>query len=138
MALVKWREEFCTGIAGVDYEHEQLIGQINNVYALIDDKGDRDQIVDCLGDIYGNISAHFALEERVMVKNNYDQFEAHAQDHERLLDNIQAISDEYEYTESLNEQVFKQKLNDWFQTHFKTHDARLHSLVKLADHHHSR
>ena len=36
MALIEWREEFCTGIPGVDFEHEELIKQINSIYLLID------------------------------------------------------------------------------------------------------
>ena len=31
MALIEWREEYKTGIAGVDYEHEELINLINSV-----------------------------------------------------------------------------------------------------------
>lgn len=139
MALIKWREEFCTGIPGVDYEHEQLIEQINSVYALIDnkaggDKIEREKIIDRLGDIYGSISAHFVLEERMMEKHGYDHYEEHKADHERLLDDIRDIADEFEITTELNEQKFKQRLNDWFQLHFKTHDSRLHKLANLMSH----
>jgi hypothetical protein len=28
MTLIEWREEYCTGIAGVDFEHQQLIRQL--------------------------------------------------------------------------------------------------------------
>jgi hemerythrin len=139
MALIKWREEFCTGIPGVDYEHEQLIEQINSVYALIDnkaggDKIEREKIIDRLGDIYGSISAHFVLEERMMEKHGYDHYEEHKADHERLLDDIRDIADEFEITTELDEQKFKQRLNDWFQLHFKTHDSRLHKLANLMSH----
>ena len=131
MDLIKWREEFCTGIAGVDYEHQQLVEQINSVFALVDDEADKEIVVDSLGEIYGNISGHFALEEQMMVKHGYDQLVEHSADHERLLDAIREITDEFEETDTLDEQAFKQKLNDWFQLHFKTFDARLHNLANL-------
>ena len=131
MDLIKWREEFCTGIAGVDYEHQQLVEQINSVFALVDDKSEKEIVVDSLGDIYGSISAHFALEEQMMVKHGYDQLVEHSADHDRLLDDIRDITDEFEETDTLDEQAFKQKLNDWFQLHFKTFDARLHKLATL-------
>ncbi len=88
MALIEWREEFCTGISGVDYEHEKLIQDINSVYASIDAKSDQQLIVDSLGDIYGSISAHFALEEQMMKRHGYDQYQVHMADHNRLLDEI--------------------------------------------------
>ncbi len=136
MALIEWREEFCTGMPGVDYEHEKLIEQVNTIYAMIDDKADKESVIDSLGDIYGSISAHFALEEQMMEKHSYDQYREHQADHERLLDDIRDIADEYENAAELDDQKFKQRLNDWFQLHFKTHDSRLHKLAKLVSHDH--
>ena len=134
MALIQWRDDFCIGISGVDYEHEQLIDQVNSVYALIDDKADREHVIDGLGDIYGSISAHFALEERMMEKYGYDRYQEHKADHERLLDEIRDISDDFENAAELDEEKFKQRLNDWFQQHFKTHDSRLHKMANLVSH----
>jgi hemerythrin len=134
MALIKWREEFCTGIPGVDFEHEELINQVNAIYELIDHKADKESVIDSLGDIYGSISAHFALEEQMMEKHGYDQYKEHQADHERLLDDIRDITDEFEAATELDDQKFKQKLNDWFQLHFKTHDSRLHNLANLISH----
>lgn len=134
MALIEWQEEFCTGIPGVDYEHEELIKQINSIYALIENKADKESIVDSLGDIYGSISAHFALEEQMMEKHGYDQYKEHQADHERLLDDICDITNEFEKAVELDDQKFRQKLNDWFRLHFKTHDSRLHKLANMMSH----
>jgi hemerythrin-like metal-binding protein len=134
MVLIEWRDEFCTGIPGVDYEHEQLIKQVNSVYELIDDKVDKDSVIDRLGDIYGSISAHFALEEQMMKRHGYDQYQEHRADHERLLDDIRDITDDFENSTQLDNQRFRQRLNDWFTVHFKTHDSRLHKLKNLISH----
>ena len=134
MTLIKWREEFCTGIAGVDFEHEHLIRQINTIYTMIDGGAEKEDILNALGDIYGSISAHFALEEKMMEAHKYDEYEAHKANHELLLNDIQDISDDFEETVELDKAKFKQKLNDWFQIHFKTFDARLHKLEKLMQH----
>ena len=88
MALIEWRKEFCTGVPGVDYEHQELINEINSIFALIENNADKEDVLDSLGDIYGSISAHFALEEQMMEKHNYDHFKEHQADHERLLDDI--------------------------------------------------
>jgi hemerythrin len=134
MSLIIWQEEFRTGIPGVDYEHEKLIEQINSIFALIDGKADREEVLDGLGDIYGAISAHFSLEERMMERYAYGNYCEHKADHERLLDSIRDIADEFESTIELDDEMFKQKLNDWFQAHFKTHDSRLHKLLDLMSH----
>jgi hemerythrin-like metal-binding protein len=134
MALLEWRKEYCTGIRGVDYEHESLINQINAVYALISDKADRDLVIDSLGEIYGSISAHFALEEQMMVRHHYVDYPQHKADHDRLLDEIRDITEEFEVTEQLDDAEFTRKLGDWFKLHFQTHDARLHKLSTMSTH----
>ena len=134
MALLEWREEFCTGFEGVDFEHESLIRQINSVYALIGDRADRELVIDSLGEIYGSISAHFALEEQMMKRHQYAAYPEHKADHERLLDEIRDITDEYESSLQLDEDSFRSKLSDWFQLHFKTHDSRLHKLAATREH----
>ncbi len=134
MALIKWREEFCTGIKGVDFEHEALIRQINAVYELVEDRADKALVIDSLGEIYGSISAHFALEEQMMKRHYYDHYQQHKADHERLLDDIREITDEFEKSIDVDDAKFKQKLADWFQLHFKTHDSRLHNLAAMRAH----
>jgi len=134
MALIEWRKEFSTGVPGVDYEHQQLIKEINTIYTLVDSKADREAVIDSLGDIYGSISAHFALEEQMMEKHGYDHFKEHQADHERLLDDIRDITEEFEQQTELDDAKFQQKLNDWFRVHFSTHDSRLHNLAHLIDH----
>jgi hemerythrin len=134
MALIEWRDDFRTGIKGVDFEHERLIQQINDVYALIGKHAEREQVIDSLGEIYGSISAHFALEEQMMKRHNYSEYAEHRADHERLLDDIGDITDEYETSLQLDETGFTDKLSDWFQNHFKIHDSRLHRLASMAEH----
>ena len=128
MALIEWREEYSTGIAGVDYEHQELIKLINSVYEMLSDSSEKIRIIGCLGDIYGSISSHFALEERWMEQHNYDDYEAHRSDHERLLDDIGDITDDVEASHEFNEEQLRERLSNWFLNHFKTHDARLHKF----------
>ena len=103
---------------------------INELHVKIGDESDRALISSFLGEVFSRISAHFALEETVMRKHHYDEYAAHKADHERLLDDIRDIMDDFEagvyadYKTALSEAV-----RDWFIDHFKTRDARLHKLL---------
>lgn len=134
MALLEWRDEYRTGIRGVDYEHEELIARINAVYSLVEAAADRDQVIDALGEIYGSIAAHFALEEQMMARHEYPDYAEHRADHERLLDEIREITDAYEQNVLTDRQAFECRLRDWFQNHFSTHDARLHRMSGMREH----
>ncbi len=91
-------------------------------------------MLDGLGDIYGAISAHFALEEQMMQRHGYAEYAAHKADHDRLLDEIQEIADHWQRDAALDADAFKQTLADWFGLHFRTHDARLHRLAEMREH----
>ncbi|UCH52718.1 MAG: hemerythrin family protein [Pseudomonadota bacterium] len=126
MALVEWREEFKLGIASVDHEHEELIALINEVHRQLHSPDSTLTVSDYLGEIFARISAHFALEERIMQTSSYDRYKEHKADHERLLDGIRDLMDDYEDRLHYDEAGFAESLRRWFTEHFKTHDARLH------------
>ena len=126
MSLIDWDEKFSIGVAAVDHEHRELIGLVNEAYDRLMRPGAEDAVLDFLGEIYARISAHFALEEKLMRAKNYDHYAEHKADHERLLDEIRDIMDDYEDDAFFGEELFGQKLMRWFSDHFRTHDARLH------------
>jgi len=127
MALIDWRDEFAIGIPAVDFEHRELIDLINALHTqLIQPGTPQDAVVEFLGEINVRIGAHFALEEKEMRERQYDQFVAHKADHERLLDEIRDLMDQYEDNQGFNEQELARRLNGWFAVHFGSHDARLH------------
>lgn len=131
MELIKWSDKFATGVADIDSEHEALINSINSFYLKQHDGIDKSESVQILNNIYASIHAHFMLEERLMEKNAYAEYEQHKNDHAKLLDDLRDITMELEETSHLDEQQLKSKLNDWFMIHFKTFDSRLHKLEQL-------
>lgn len=129
MSLIEWKESFSVGVAAVDAEHRDLIELINDLHSLIGDGGDAEEVVAALGQIFAQISGHFALEERYMRDTKYDEFAAHKGDHESLLDQLRDIMDRVEDDGSFDESRLSAELEQWFTVHFKTHDARLHRHV---------
>ncbi len=126
MALIEWNEHFNVGVAPVDFEHREMVALINALHDDLLAAGDKGSILEFLGEIYARIAAHFALEEKLMRERGYDQYEAHKHDHERLLDEIRDLADDYEDAEMFSEAELSRRLTHWFVEHFKYMDARLH------------
>jgi len=130
MTLIEWAKEFETGISEVDHEHQELVELINTLHGQLGADAPRETVSDFLGEVFAKISAHFALEETVMRKYDYDEYALHKADHEKLLDDLRDIMDDFEsesgsdYKEALSLAV-----RDWFVNHFKTKDARLHNKL---------
>ncbi len=130
MPLLEWKQEFALGVADVDHEHRELITLINELYAHLQRQDSSVSVEDFLGEIYAKISAHFALEEKIMRERHYDQYDDHKADHERLLEEIRDIMDAYEDDAHFNESELAACLTSWFTGHFKTKDARLHKYLR--------
>lgn len=135
MALIEWKDSYSVGIADVDYEHREMIDLINNLHERLSNKSDELDARAFLGKIFQAISSHFALEERFMRENRYDQLTQHKAAHERLLDEIREIMDDYESAPEDSSDELSRRLDRWFTEHFKTHDARLHRRLGNHDHH---
>jgi hemerythrin len=129
MALLQWKAQYSVGIEAVDHEHRELIDLINRLHDELAAKGTAASVETFLGDVYKAISAHFALEERFMREHGYDQLALHKGDHERLLDEIRIIMDEFLDQEDLARDGLSARLDAWFSRHFETHDARLHHAL---------
>lgn len=132
MSLLKWKTEYSVGIASMDDEHREMIELINDVYDQLGDAPDEAAIESCLEKIFSAISLHFALEERIMRDNHYDEFEDHKEDHEELLDEIRDLMDGFATDPEQGPRLLEARLSDWFGKHFAGFDARLHG--KLGPH----
>ncbi len=130
MTFIRWKAEYSLGIPSADAEHRELIELLNEIYEeLLRTGAGESATQDFLGELYAKISAHFALEEKLMRDYRYDGYREHKADHERLLNEIRDLMDEYEDSKELDAEAFSSKLDAWFSNHFRTMDARLHQRL---------
>jgi len=126
MQLLQWKPSFTLGIASVDTEHRDMINTINGVYATLEDEHSELEVDRVLGEIHAQISAHFALEERLMRTAGYAEYAEHKYSHEELLDQIRDLMDSFSADPVAGRALLQDSLSNWFGLHFATFDARLH------------
>ena len=127
MQLLQWKPSFTLGIPSVDTEHRDMINTINHVYAKLEDERSEAEVEQVLGEIHAQISAHFALEERLMRAAGYAGFTPHKDSHEQLLDQIRDLMDSFSVDPVAGRARLQESLSNWFGAHFATFDARLHT-----------
>ena len=126
MSLLQWKPEYSVGIQSMDDEHREMIELINATCEKLSSDASVDQVEEYLGEILSTISMHFALEERMMQKAGYDEYQAHKDDHEVLLDRLRDLMDDFFVDPASGAMRLEKGLSDWFAGHFSTFDARLH------------
>lgn len=131
--MIQWRPDFATGIASVDHEHQELVAQVNAIVAALENAADATAVEAALADLHDAISAHFALEERIMRDHAYAGYRPHKDDHERLLDDIRDVMEDQRADPAGH---LAPRLQTWFARHFATLDADLHRLLDVPHSHH--
>ena len=126
MALINWHTGFETGILSVDVEHREMLKLLNDLHNELCRDPKSNGVIFFLGEVYANIVAQFALEEKIMREIAYDDYRTHKDQHERLLGDIRKIIDDHRgrgYGGAPH--LLADLLKDWFEEHFHVYDARL-------------
>jgi hemerythrin len=134
MNLIEWRDSFSLGLPEVDFEHQQMIGDINRLHGDLGADAMAGAVASSLGEILSAITAHFALEEKSMVGMGYPGYPIHKSDHERLIDCLLDILDEVNAEGRYDAATLSTAMTDWFVEHFRTHDAELHRWMLAHGH----
>ncbi len=132
MGWLAWKDEYSVGVPGVDHEHQQLIEHINQAVTQFSGSDAEGAVSEMLEEIHAQISAHFALEERYMRQESYPRYSGHKEDHERLLEDIHDIMDDYEARQFYDQAAFSKRLHHWFSRHFSTWDSWWHEQDPIS------
>lgn len=128
---IEWTSDFLIGIEELDYEHKDLIENINRLHRDLANHVDETSIRGTMGDIHVRMQAHFALEEHVMQENEYPYFTEHKHEHVRLLDTLTDQMVKYQSNpDSVDLQSVEDNLKHWIVQHILNSDQKMSLMVK--------
>lgn len=125
MELMHWDEKYCVGLPEIDDEHRNLVRSVNELHAAIEARMDREEIKAFFAKVNREVSAHFEHEERLMREHQYQGYEEHRADHQRLLEDIGDIATDFadgvfDYDP---DKALGRRLTEWFIDHVRKYDA---------------
>ncbi|MBK8959269.1 MAG: hemerythrin family protein [Proteobacteria bacterium] len=126
--FMNWKDSYALGVPEVDRDHRELIEMLNTLHGALLGGAAGEDVHGFLSGVRARVADHFALEERLMQRNAYPEYEVHKRDHERLLADIVDIVDRSRGFDTVAPDLLGVQLEEWFATHFRTHDAQLHGL----------
>ena len=131
MALLEWKDEYSTGIEDVDDEHRDLIDIVNRLYDLMLAQDSKLTVPAFFDGLIKGVSAHFALEERIMDESGYPESARHREDHARLLDELRELKEAFARAEEVDSIELAMRLEPWFSRHLIIHDLPLHRTLRV-------
>ena len=124
MALVEWNQALSIGIPEIDYQHRNLVSMLNALHTAIEAKEPREHLGEILEELDLYVSNHFATEERLMERINYEFTTQHKQEHRRLAETVQDYRNAFSRGEDSAEEVM-QFLIRWLLNHIAGADSHI-------------
>ncbi|KAA3650057.1 MAG: bacteriohemerythrin [Proteobacteria bacterium] len=122
--LFQWSDSYDVGIQEIDEQHKVLVDLLNRLHDAIHAHQGTDTSRKILGDLADYTRTHFAVEESLMRVSNYPEFEAHKQNHEDLIGQVNALQTKLDSGEAKITFELLHFLKVWLTHHIKEADKR--------------
>jgi hemerythrin len=85
MALFVWQQIYSVGVERIDAQHRRLFEIANRFHAAHQRREPRALLTAIFGELVDYTVSHFADEERLLQAHDYDDFDRHKANHEKLV-----------------------------------------------------
>lgn len=125
-ALTKWSDDLRTEIIWQDYQHQELLQNMNSLHQSIFEKRSGEQISRTVAFLDFYVKDHFGLEEKYMETFQYPERESHSREHAIFADKMERFKSAYvSQGGTMPAMKLCFDLNEWFANHIKTTDKKL-------------
>ncbi len=124
---IQWSDELEIGIGIIDDQHKKLIERIASFSHAVD-SGDMRKVEETVNYLVGYAIQHFGAEELIMIRNCYDHFKEHRDEHswfvKQVFDVHTALSKKEPITLKQVEDL-RDMLYEWTLDHIMVKDKRI-------------
>jgi len=130
MSQITWDSSYSVGIQKIDEQHKKLINLINHLDAAVGKGQGSAMQGDLIMELAEYLMDHFGMEEALMDKYGYPQYDAHLQIHHSFTRKVKEFRDDIAAGSlSVSEEalVF---LGDWLINHIQATDKLLGDYLR--------
>ncbi len=121
VTLLEWDDSLSVGIAEMDNEHKELVEVMNRFYREIQTEGTVTDLTKKLSDFQSVFAQHLNAESTLLRNNNDPQRQAHLDEHDRFLKEIDQLIERNRSGEDVSLDFFEQ-LGPWIRDHTMAFD----------------
>ena len=92
MQTIEWRDDFNINVAELDHQHQRLAELVNELHRAVTGGQDAREVGGILKRLLAFTRSHFETEERLMLEFDYPDFQAHKNEHDDLLDQLECVA----------------------------------------------
>jgi len=127
--FVEWKDSYSVGIDSIDQQHKKLLNLINQLQTAVDYSTGEQFEREALDELVDYTKTHFIYEEGLMKDNDYPDFVAHKDQHEKMFKKVGEVLAEYEQDHDTAMANAAQYLKDWLIHHINGTDKQYSSYL---------
>jgi hemerythrin-like metal-binding protein len=127
--MFEWNDNYATGIAIIDAQHQGLFSIGAELYAAMSSGKAKDEMATILTRLAQYTAAHFAYEERLMQLHHYPECAAHKVQHEELTRQVSQFCREFQSGQIGISIRLLSFVEDWLTQHIGKTDRRYVPVV---------
>jgi hemerythrin len=131
---IEWKEELATGEEEIDNQHKQLFARFDKLLTACNQGKGKTEVHNLLLFLGDYVMFHFATEENLQITHAYPGYQAHKEQHDNFIKDLQRLKSEFETegaTISLVIQTNQFMLN-WLIKHISGTDKELGNYLTRA------
>ncbi|KAB2952983.1 bacteriohemerythrin [Heliorestis acidaminivorans] len=127
---VEWNDELLTGLGMIDDQHKKLVARIASFTEAVNQQ-DFKAIEETVNYLIGYSIQHFGAEELIMIRNGYDEFKSHREEHSWFINKVYDLQKSLLQKELSQEQLEEMRdvLVNWTLQHIKIRDKRISEKI---------
>lgn len=128
----KWSSEYSVNIKTIDDQHQELVNILNRLFVAVSKREGNNVIGSILDSLMDYTQTHFTLEERLMKEANYQDFEQHKLEHQKLIEQLDQLSKKYMLEDKPIYFEMLTFLRTWLKEHIMGRDTKYSAALQKA------
>lgn len=125
MKDIIWSKTLSIGVEEVDEDHRKLVDIFNTLNHAVKEREAKEYLAAVLDELINCTVWHFSHEERLMLKYQYKDKEAHQAEHRELIETVKELQQELLQGGGEMTERHIEILERWLTEHILTTDMRL-------------
>ncbi|WP_170291518.1 bacteriohemerythrin [Heliobacterium mobile] len=123
---VEWTDDLLIGIGIIDDQHKKLVERVKGFTKAVESR-DMAKIEETINYLIGYTIQHFGAEELIMIRNGYDEFKSHREEHSSFINIIYDANKSLQKKELTQEKLeaLQELFLQWIVNHIKIKDKRI-------------
>lgn len=124
MAFFTWDDKYSVGIKELDYQHQQLISMLNDLYAAMQEQKANDILGSILVKLVNYTKNHFATEEKYFAQYGYPDAANHIKEHVSFTGQVLKFKEDFDAGRTTMSVSVTSFLKNWLISHISGTDKK--------------